>query len=1040
MSQALVNEETLENLTFQRSKKWASHLKHLESIDDGEELDASDFEDLFQDEGEDPGSNDSEAEAVEDNNDPEANVDIGNIHNVTANMSAAELTLMLCAGENNEAKAEMEEILNQTIPIVQEHKRKWKEAGLDRILDTFDENQIEKHVGEWMQRHNSVYIKATEQKRESIPLKYHRYPYERKPRWSDHDQSDNESLHSIDTARYIRQSRRCMTNKLPNLTTIKMYRKHSHKRDELRAKYAYDDEQEHRHHMQTLLHRRREKKRHLAYLTSSPRHCRLSVTVGGHHSRRKHLSKRRADSSLFDSSSSDEDDHSFGGCDCRNCRRQYALSRSSYQCCSYRGLREEYMHSASRSFHHMRHYHRQELDIRPRVRENECSCCNSDRLCSQAVHIANSSTEEWVVENNSPVELPPHQTPSKCRKLVAVERTTPQSVRYRGHLPHSSKSKVTPSSKLQVQLNYKERISSEGDSSDSNVARSKKPIFEADKKSKILTTPKSCLKSSQKSSSTTKRTTKQKTTKTLPKIAEEEVIADATPRKRDSSGQPTSKKGEALSNNDSTDVFETLEQRSLSESKHISSKRSSTILESGEKSSGSISLRIPVDVSHIKPLKMEEHDKTLAYENEIQRRGRPKKEKKETDTTAERERSLTNEDLTSENKVERRGRPKKEKKETNTTAERERSVTNEDSEESSEGPVLGRRRLVSFSESRGRPSRKARKEKELETEENLNKERKVKTKTKEPEEGKKPKTNSKLSKKSNPAEAKLPKKSNPVESKPKSTTKGKESTRPPRKEATTNISPDSQSNKHKENNLNELSDSDEDLKKALLLSKKTYQEEQLQRIGTKNQASQSPVEQSQGSFNNQSVACNSTALANDTACKRVLPKKRGPKTVASVTSSEQTSIIDLDSTQDSLDKKELATNGEADCTAVTSTTAELKTPPPLKITKQGILLHSPTSEASSGGAYTLTEQGLGRIIGERLASKYIKYHIGSKSFDSSHSVYYKPTPKMTAVIRAQNDPQTMSNIELDCSSSDSDDDIFENIERYGLVYSVLEKN
>ncbi|KAH8328763.1 hypothetical protein KR074_007577 [Drosophila pseudoananassae] len=990
MSQALVNEETLENLTFQRSKKWASHLKHLESIDDGEELDVLDFEDLFEEEGEDPRSNDSDAEAAEDNNDPEANVNIGNIHNVTANMSAAELTLMLCAGENNEAKAEMEEILNQTIPIVQEHKRKWKEAGLDRILDTFDENQIEKHVGQWMQRHNSVYIQATEQRRESVPLKYHRYPYKREPRWSDHDQSDNESLHSIDTARYIRQSRRCMTNKLPNLTTIKMYRKHSHKRDELRAKYAYDDEQEHRHHMQTLLHRRREKERHLAYLMSSPRHCRLSVTVGGHHSRRKHLRKRRADSSLYDSSSSEEEEHSFGGCDCRNCRRQYALSRSSYQCCSYRGMREEYMHSASRSFHHLRHYHRQELDIRPRVRENECSCCNSDRLCSQVVHIANSSTEEWVVENNSPVELPPHQTPTKCRKLVAVERTTPQSVRYRGHLPHSSKSKVTPSSKLQVQMKFKEQISSESDSSDSNVAPSKKAILDADMKSKIIATPKSCLKSSQKSSSTSKvRTTKQQPTKTLPKIAEEEVVSSAIPRKRDSSGQPTSpKKREVLSNEDSSDVFEVFEQRSLSESKYISSKKSSTMLELGEKSCGTTSLRIPVDVSHIKPLKMEVHDKTLSYENKVETRGRPKKEKKET--------------------------------------ERERSLSNEDSEESSSDGspprVMGRRQLVSFSEFHQKPARNPREE----TGESRNKERKVKTKTKEPEEVQKPRTNSKLSKKSNP-----------VESKPKS--KAKKSAGKPRNEGTTNTSPDSQSNKHKEKDLDELSDSDEDLKKALLLSKKSFQEEQLKRIDATNQASQSPVEQSLGSFNNQSVACNSTALANDTACKRALPKKHGPKTAASVTSSEQISIIDLDSSKDSRDKKELPTNGEADCTAVTSTTAELKTPP-LKITKQGILLHSPTSEASSGGTYTLTEQGLGRIIGERFARKYLKYHIGSKSFDSSHSVYYQPTPKMTAVLRARNDPQTRANIELDCSSSDSDDDIFENIQRYGLVYSVLEKN
>lgn len=990
-----------------------STLQHLESIDDGEELDAADFEDVFRDEGEDPESNDSDAEALEDNNDQEANVDIGNIHNVTANMSAAELTLMLCAGEDNEAKAEMEEILNQTIPIVQEHKRKWKEAGLDRILDTFDENQIEKHVGQWMQRHNSVYIKASEQRKESVPSKYHRYPHEREPRWSDHDQSDNESLHSIDTARYIRQSRRCMTNKLPNLTTIKMYRKHSHKRDELRAKYAYDDEQEHRHHMQALLHRRREKERHLAYLTSSPRHCRLSVSVGGHHSRRKHLSKRRADSSLFDSSS-DEDEHSFGGCDCRNCRRQYALSRSSYQCCSYRGHREEYMHPASRSFHHLRHYHRPELDIRPRVRENECSCCNSDRLCSQVVHISNSSTEEWIVENNSPLELPPMQTPRKCRKLVPIERTTPLSDRYRSHPHHSYKSKVTPSSKS-LKAICNERDSSDDDSSGGNVARSKNTLFEADKKTQnLVTTPKSSSKSSQKSSSTSKKTTKQKPTKTLPKIIEEDVISSATPRKRDSSGLPTPNKGQPLFNEDSTDVFEVLEERSFSESKHISSRKSSTLLEPGDKSSGTISLRIPDDVSHIKPLNKEPLDKTLSFQNETQ----------------------------NENKVKSRGRQKNEKKDTNRTAERKRSLSNEESSEASCG--VPRRRLVSFAEFNQKPKTKnsstlvepvedsrARNENEFETKERPHEENKVKTKTKEPEEGKKLRSNSKLSKKTNPAEPKS-----------KSTAKVKKNSKTPQTEGPRNISPDSQSqsqlNKKKEKDLDPTSESDEDLKKALLLSKKSFKEDQLKRFGTQNQSSQSPVDQSQGSFSNQSVACNSTALANDTACKRVLPKKRGPKRTASVTSSEQISAICLDSSDDTLSNKKPTTNGEADCTAVTSTTAELK-PPPFKITKQGILLHSPTSEASSS-TYTLTEQGLGRIIGERFARKYLKYHIGSKSFDGSHSVYYQPTPKMSAILNARNDPQTVANIELESSSSDSDDDIFENIQRYGLVYSVLEKD
>lgn len=975
----------------------------------------TDFEDVFQDEGEDPGSNDSDAEALEDNNDQEANVDIGNIHNVTANMSAAELTLMLCAGENNEAKAEMEEILNQTIPIVQEHKRKWKEAGLDRILDTFDENQIEKHVGQWMQRHNSVYMKASEQKKESVPLKYHRYPHEREPRWSDHDQSDNESLHSIDTARYIRQSRRFMTNKMPNLTTIKMYRKHSHKRDELRAKYAYDDEQEHRHHMQALLHRRREKERHLAYLTSSPRHCRLSVSVGGHHSRRKHLSKRRADSSLFDSSS-DEDEHSFGGCDCRSCRRQYALSRSSYQCCSYRGLREEYMHSASRSFHHLRHYHRQELDIRPRVRENECSCCNSDRLCSQVVHIANSSTEEWVVENNSPVELPPLQTPRKCRKLVAAERTTPQSNRYRGHPHHSYKSKVTPSSKC-IKASCKDRSPSDDDSSDGNVARSKNLYFDADKKSTNFgTTPKRCPKSSQKSSSTLKKTTKPKPSKTLPKITEEDVMSSAAPKKGDSSELPSPKISEHLSDEDSSDVFEVLEGRSFPESKQISSKKSSTLLEPGEKSSGTISLRIPVDVSHIKPSKKETLDKTMSFQNETQ----------------------------DENKVKTRERQKKEKKDADITGERDGSLSNGESSEASSS-VMRRRRLVSFSEFNQKPSKKSstlikpvdesiadgrkRAENECETKERPKDVKKVKTKTKEPGESKKPRINSKLSKKTNPAE-----------SKPKSTAKVKRNSKTPQTEGTRNISPDSQSNKNKEEDLDDSPawESDEDLKKAILLSKKTFQEDHLKRVGTQNQPSQSPVEQSMGSFNNQSVVCNSTALANDTACKRVLPKKRGPKRTASVTSSEHISTICLDSSEDGLDKKKPTTNGEADCTAVTSTTAELK-PPPFKITKQGILLHSPTSEAGSG-TYTLTEQGLGRVIGERFARKYLKYHIGSKSFDSSHSVYYQPTAKMSAFLNARKDPQTMANIELESSSSDSDEDIFENIQRYGLVYSVLEKH
>jgi len=136
------------------------------------------------------------------------------------------------------------------------------------------------------------------------------------------------------------------------------------------------------------------------------------------------------------------------------------------------------------------------------------------------------------------------------------------------------------------------------------------------------------------------------------------------------------------------------------------------------------------------------------------------------------------------------------------------------------------------------------------------------------------------------------------------------------------------------------------------------------------------------------------------------------------------------------------TGGDPDCTVVTSTTGceppaseRQEIPATIKITKRGILLHSPS--APEGANFTLTEQGLGKIIGERWARKYLKYHIGSRSFDSRHSVYYQPTPQLAAALSAPQDVQNIGNIS---GSSASDDDIFEQINRYGTVYSILENN
>jgi len=137
-------------------------------------------------------------------------------------------------------------------------------------------------------------------------------------------------------------------------------------------------------------------------------------------------------------------------------------------------------------------------------------------------------------------------------------------------------------------------------------------------------------------------------------------------------------------------------------------------------------------------------------------------------------------------------------------------------------------------------------------------------------------------------------------------------------------------------------DSEEELQRALTLSKVAYKEEQQKRRKTKKQESkeqpQSPAEQSLAVFNNQSVTCNSTAVANDTACNRVLPKRRAVKRVAAVsTTEEKTSSPTGMSVEEAS-----ATGGDPDCTVVTSTTscepsASEPNPPPIKLTKRGIL-------------------------------------------------------------------------------------------------------
>ncbi|KAH8264344.1 hypothetical protein KR038_006859 [Drosophila bunnanda] len=1050
----LVNEERLETLVYHRSKQWSSLMK-VSSIpeflcwrrllsglfsvclqnwadgDEGQELCISDLEEIFKDEHEDPemdGMEDDE-EAIEDPV-PETKVDLGNI---SASMGVAELTLILCASEDNEAKAEMQEILNQTMPVVQEHKRKWKEAGLDRILDTFDEKQIERHVGQWMRRNNSAFVE------EAPPAKF-LYVVDHA---SISELSDNESLHSIDTARYIRQSRRRVPNKMSNTATIKMYRTHSHKRDELRAKYAYDDEQEHRHHMQTLLHRRREKERQVTYVSPSPQHCMLS---SGHHSRRKHRRKRHASSPVFDFSSSDEDDRSYARCACRSCLTHHSLSRSaSYQCYSYRGARDCHHHHravASRTMHHLRRQHSYDLDLdlRPRMRENECNCCTSDRLCSNVVHIANSSTEEWVVENCSPLVV---ETPKDYRRqqkqkhqLVAITKSNSKSTLSKCHKQRFPKSvKTVAHTKL-----LKSQVSLLGDTSDDEAEdsprmRKVKPVVSAP------VTARKILKGGPSTFEQKQIPSKEK--KGLINLKRNPAdVVQSTDESEDELG--------SLVATNSKEESGSIPKKTPSSNKPIFRAviRLSKIPEevTRPKDSEDENPASPTRICRENETCSVEKTSSKALENNSKQILDKQKTKRKSKSSGHLtvHTSDTKESGTSRKS---RGRPKKIATLNKGPIDPKPWPANVDivqSSDESEDEVKGRSRLVSFS------TAKCLKTAPRTVAADSSPPKKAATSTKS--RGKPTKCPAATTTEKLPTTMKTSSNANAKNSvaiqSPDSQETVADKVKAPKVKT-----PNQKSKKVKSSDcasVEKANDSeDPDFQRALALSTKTYKDEQMKRVGDPATPPENqPQSQSQSRlmFNNNSVACNSTALANDTACTRVLsPTKSGSKRAAAVSSTEaqRLEIINLSSSEECLVEKGATPGGDVDCAVVTSTTiceppaaaVTARKPPPLTISKRGILLHN-SSSAGGGANFTLTEQSLGEVIGERFARRYLKYHVGSRTFDSSHSVYYRPTPKLAEALRAASmDTQLLADLS---TSGSSDDDVFDQIHKYGDVYSVAE--
>ncbi|KAH8310658.1 hypothetical protein KR044_002401 [Drosophila immigrans] len=1107
--------ESLESLTFERSKIWANFLTDCEKIENGEELDVSVFEDLFVEQEDE----DDEEQSMLEYEEAEEDVVEDDINNTTQCMTHAELTQMLSSGSNKE-------LLDQTMPIVEEHMRKWREAGLDRILNTFDAGKIERHVGGWMRRNNSCYVAA------SAPSSS-----------EDMDDSDDRTMHPVETPRYIYSS--CKRS----ASAIKM----CHKRPEPRGQFACEqsEEQQHHHHqMQSLIQRRkqqhrRQRERERIFHTS-PRHFSCSMR---HKSRKCRDVSRRFPTS----SSSSEDELMHSRCECSACTKRafsqtaaahpYYGYRKNYHSRSlrdwHRERREQRFELESRSFSNnvyckrsmRRPLHRQaafEDDRRPRLIENKCGCCNSERLCSDVVHLANSSTEDWVVENKSSPDVLPFETPkssssrpktshkrSAARSKTAIKpklRSVDEEYLFEPHkLSYSSNTKANIRPKVRDDELFFEPHKT-------TIGSSKKKIFREDEEfrfeprkasysnnSKALITTKiraddealfephkASLSSNSKSIIKTKIRAEEQflfephkaslnNSSNKTKVGDNEELlfeqlkATKAPIKtkiRTDEGLSLEPPKASMSNNskapkkikireDAEPTFEQQKPTSSNDSKSINKTKSKEDEEHVFKEPKAISSNYSKLIVKTKSKEDEEHvfKEPKAISSNISKSiVKTKSKEDEEHVFKEPKAALSNNSksiIQTKNKEVQHAFVEPKAPLSNDSKLIIKAKSGEDEEHifvEPKAPLSNSKSKASVtfsvpstpkSTTKPRDTQKsAKKEDQLQpnvTSKDIPKAvaspRKTTRKPKVQATAKKEKTLTKAASKTETVKAqnKLPANSEIPNSEAKAVKAVKEK-KPPAK----NSPKMSGANKTEMPRVeDEISDLDEELQRVLVLSEKTYEQERekwQQQAAAVNVKTDSPQLPEQSMFNNHSVACNSTALTNDTASCRVLK----PEKVA-----EMEHCIDLCSPESSRNPLE----ADTDCTMVTSTTMSCESVaaaerPQLKISKKGVLLYEPQQAESSGQNhsvnssqnFTLSERTLSPIIGKRRARKFFKYYTGKCSFDSNYYVYYCPPGKLLAAIK--NDSKSL---DLDSSSSSSCDDDLEIVASLGVIHTEVDK-
>ncbi|KAM7360111.1 chromosome alignment defect 1 [Cochliomyia hominivorax] len=486
MNSTLFDVEHLQELTYERSRTWASLLESVSQNEDLGEIEVEDLDKIFGPECDKIEENDDELASMEDEECDNISIDseiLRTINNTTrlSMMFNNSATVVLPESTRNE-ELKLLDLFNQTLPIINEHKRQLKEFGFDRILSTFDKQKIEDKVGSWLNRHNSLYggdstllacnLSQINKKEEELSKARKRMQGRTSGKDISHDSDD--SLQSGETARYIRSSRAgAMKNSASTTTMIKTYRMVKSTREALREKYACE-KLEDEYHLKSLRHRRRFANEleyhHNHYDLARQQRSRKSeklqqiCAASARKERRKVLRKRNYNNNCSMDTTSDSDSYYYDEdaryhrqhlksyCNQNNCSGNYILKipstavanrhcqRSVVKMPSARMNRMYYYSqsqtkmlstsSSSNSFSSScggRRIIRRNLkcnnDNRPCKRESECQCCNERKLCDEYKHIVNSSTEEWYVENcYSPKKL--------LRTPVSLSKASNKSIPY----------------------------------------------------------------------------------------------------------------------------------------------------------------------------------------------------------------------------------------------------------------------------------------------------------------------------------------------------------------------------------------------------------------------------------------------------------------------------------------------------------------------------------------------------------------------------------------------------------------------------------